>query len=160
MEEHETDFRVPGLSHAVVKEAEHLRIQELVKKIESHLHREALQADLHQNNVYNPFSNNSKATIQKLGNVKLLELCETFPKVHCSHCLLFFGIKELCTAFADISWLTANPEGNSTNYDWDALRDKERTYPWCSTRQDQRTNRVPYGPECVEEMLQESRLSR
>ena len=26
------DFRVPGLSHAVVEEAEHLRVQELVKK--------------------------------------------------------------------------------------------------------------------------------
>ena len=31
-EEHEIDFRVPGLSHAVVKEAEHLRVQKLVKK--------------------------------------------------------------------------------------------------------------------------------
>ena len=31
-EEHEIDFRVPGLSHAVVKEAEHLRVQELVTK--------------------------------------------------------------------------------------------------------------------------------
>ena len=55
VEEHDIGFRVPGLSHAVVKEAEHLRVQELVKKIESHPHREALQADLQQNNVYNPF---------------------------------------------------------------------------------------------------------
>ena len=55
-EEHEIDFRVPGLSHAVVKEAEHLRVQELVKKFENHPHREALHADLQQNNVYNPFS--------------------------------------------------------------------------------------------------------
>ena len=31
-EEHEIDFRVPGLSHAVVKDAEHLRVQELLKK--------------------------------------------------------------------------------------------------------------------------------
>ena len=38
------DFRVPGLSHAVVKEAENFSVQELVKKIESHPHREALQA--------------------------------------------------------------------------------------------------------------------
>ena len=44
VEELDTDFRVPGLSHAVVKEAEHFRVQELVKKIESHPHREALQA--------------------------------------------------------------------------------------------------------------------
>ena len=44
VEEHDIDFRVSGLSHAVAKEAEHLRVQELVKKIESHPHREALQA--------------------------------------------------------------------------------------------------------------------
>ena len=61
VEEIDIDVRVPGLSHAVVKEAENFRVQELVKKIESHPHREALQADLQQNNVYNPFSNNSKA---------------------------------------------------------------------------------------------------
>ena len=70
-EEIDIDFRVPGLSHAVVKEAEHFRVQELVKKIESHPHREALQADLQQKNVYNPFSNNSKAMIRELGNVEL-----------------------------------------------------------------------------------------
>ena len=87
-EEHEIDFRVPGLSHAVVKEAEHLRVQELVKKIENHLDREALQADCQQNNVYNPFSPNSKAMIRELGNVELFELCETIPKIQCSHCLL------------------------------------------------------------------------
>ena len=81
VEELDIDFRVPGLSHAVVKEAEHFRVQELVKKIESHPHREALQADLQQNNVYNPFSNNSKAMIRELGNVELFELCETIPKV-------------------------------------------------------------------------------
>ena len=64
MEELDIDFRVPGLSHAVVKEAEHLLVQELVKKIESHPHREALQADLQQNNVNKTFSKNSKAMIR------------------------------------------------------------------------------------------------
>ena len=91
MEELGIDFRVPGLSHAVVKEAEHFRVQELVKKIESHPHREALQADLQQNNVYNSLSNNSKAMIRELGNVELFELCETIPKVQCSHCLLYWN---------------------------------------------------------------------
>ena len=86
------DFRVPGLSHAVVKEAGNHRVQELVKKIGSHPHREALQADLQQKNVYNPFSNNSKAMIREMGNVELFELCETIPKVQCSQCLL--GTKE------------------------------------------------------------------
>ena len=88
-EEHEIDFKLPGLSLAVVKDAEHLRVQELVKKIENHLHREALHTDLQQNNVYNPFSENSKEMICELGNVELFELCDFFsPKVQCPHCLL------------------------------------------------------------------------
>ena len=113
-EEHEIDFRVPGLSHAVVKEAEHLRVQEFVKKIENHPHRQALQADLHQNNVYNPFSNNSKEMIRELGNVVLFELCETLPKVQCSHCLLCW-IMALCTALMDNARLIANPQENITS---------------------------------------------
>ena len=56
VEKLDIDFRVPRLSHAVVKEAEHFRIQELVKKIENHPHREALQADLQQNNASSTLS--------------------------------------------------------------------------------------------------------
>ena len=44
-EEMDIDFRVSGLPHAAVKQAENFRVRELVKKIESHPHREALQAD-------------------------------------------------------------------------------------------------------------------
>ena len=32
VEEHDIDFRVPRLSHSVVKEAEHLRVQERLSK--------------------------------------------------------------------------------------------------------------------------------
>ena len=46
------DFRVSGLPHANVKQAVNFRVRELVKKIDSHAHREALQADLQQNSVY------------------------------------------------------------------------------------------------------------
>ena len=84
-EEIDIDFRVSGLPHAVEKQAE---IRELVKQIESHPRREALQADLQQKNVYNPFSDDSKVMIREMGNVGLCELCETIPKVQCSHCLL------------------------------------------------------------------------
>ena len=93
LEEIDIDFRVSGLPHAVVKQAENFRVHELLKKIESHPHREALQADLQQNNVYNPFSDDSKAMIREMGNVELFALCETVPKVQCSQCL-FIGIKE------------------------------------------------------------------
>ena len=82
------DFRVSGLPHAVVKQAENIRVRELMKKIESHPHRRALQADLQQNNAYNPFSDESKEMVREMGNVELFELCETIPKVQCSECLL------------------------------------------------------------------------
>ena len=61
---HNIDFRVPGLSHSVVKEAEHIR------------------------RLYNPFSKDSKEMSRELGNVELFELCETTPQVQCSHCPL------------------------------------------------------------------------
>ena len=88
VEEFDIDFRVPGLSHAIVKEAEHFRVQDPVKKIENHLHRKSFQAGLQQNSVYNPFSKSLKAMICELDNVVLFELCETTPKGNCSHCLL------------------------------------------------------------------------
>ena len=62
-----------------------------MKKIESHPHRKALQADLQQNNVYNPFRNNSKVMIREMGNVELFEPCETIPKVQCPECFLYWN---------------------------------------------------------------------
>ena len=55
-----------------------------------------------------------------MGDVELVELCETIP-MYKVLTVFFIGIKELCTAFADNAWLTANPEESSTNYDLDAL---------------------------------------
>ena len=46
---------------------------------------------MQQNNVYNLFSKNSKQKIRELGKVELFELCETIPKVQCSHCLLYWS---------------------------------------------------------------------
>ena len=80
-EDIDIDFRVSGLPHAVVKQAENFRVRELVKKIEGHPHRRVLQADLKQNNTYNPFSEESKVMIPDMGKVELFELCETIPKV-------------------------------------------------------------------------------
>ena len=42
-EEIDIHFRVSGLPHAVVKQAENFRVRELVNQIESHLHGETLQ---------------------------------------------------------------------------------------------------------------------
>ena len=85
------DFRISGLPHSVVQQAENSRVRELVKKIENHPHRQDLQADLQQNNAYNPFGEKSKKMIKDMGNAELFELCETNPKVQCKECLLYWN---------------------------------------------------------------------
>ena len=60
LEEVDIDFRVSVLPHSVVKQAENSHIRELIKKIENHSHRQDLQADLQQNNAYNPSSENPR----------------------------------------------------------------------------------------------------
>ena len=91
-EEIDIDFRIPGLPHAVVKQADNFRVRELVKKIENHPHRQSLQRDLQQNNAYNPFSEKSKKMIKDMGNVELFELFETEPETQCEECLLYWKL--------------------------------------------------------------------
>ena len=85
------DFRISGLPHSVVKQAEKSRVRELVKKIENHPHRQDPQADLQQNNAYNPFSEKSKKMIKDMGNVELFELFKTEPKTQCKKCLSYWS---------------------------------------------------------------------
>ena len=85
------DFRISGLPHSVLKQAENSRVRELVKKIENHPHRFDIQADLQQNNAYNPFSEKPKKMIKDMGNVELFELCETNSKIQCKECLLHWN---------------------------------------------------------------------
>ena len=85
------DFRIPGLSHSVVKHAEGSRVRELVKKTENHPDRHALQQDLRQNQAYNPFSAEAKRMIQEVGNVELFELLDTDPKTQCKACLSYWS---------------------------------------------------------------------
>ena len=157
LEEIDIDFRVPGLSHAVVKEAENFRVQELVKKIESHPHRGAFQAGLQQKNVYNPYNKNSKEMIPELGNVELFELCETIPKVQCSQCLLYWNQRVIyCTCGHFLVEIESSQ--NFCQGRLDALSIphyviKKGRYPWCSTRQHRSTKIIAYSLECVEATL-------
>ena len=91
LNEMDIDFRISGLPHAVVKQAQNSRVREHVKKIEKHLHRQDLQADLRQNNAYNPFSEKSKKMMKDMDNVELFELFETDPKTQCKECLLYWN---------------------------------------------------------------------
>ena len=79
-EEIDIDFRVSGLPHAGVKQGENFRVRELVKKIESHLHRQALQVDLQQNNANNPFSEESKGDDSWNGQCRALRVARNNSK--------------------------------------------------------------------------------
>ena len=85
------DFRISGLPHSVAKQAENSRVRELVKEIENHTHRQDLNADLQQNNAYNPFSEKSKKMIKDMGNVELFELFEADLETQCKECLLYWS---------------------------------------------------------------------
>ena len=85
------DFRIPGLPHSVLKQAQNSRVRELVKKIENHPDRHALQLDLQQDKAHNPFSATAKKMIKHVGNVELFELFETDPKTQCKACLSYWS---------------------------------------------------------------------
>ena len=91
LNEVDINFRISGLPHSVVKQAENYRVCELVKKIVNHPHRQDLQRDLQQNNAYNPFSEKSKKMIKDMGNVELFELFETDLKTQCKECLMYWN---------------------------------------------------------------------
>ena len=80
-EEINIDFRVSRLPHAVVKQAENFRVRELVKKIESHPHREALQADLQQNNVYiHPIQQQFEREDPRIGQCRVIRVVRNNTK--------------------------------------------------------------------------------
>ena len=80
-EEIDIDFRVSGLPHAVVKQAENFRVRELVKKIESPSSSRSTSSRLATKiNVYNPFSDDATAMIPEMDNVELFELYENNSK--------------------------------------------------------------------------------
>ena len=87
-EDIDIDLRVSELPHAVVKQAEKFRVR-------------FLQADLQQNNAYNPVSEESSVMVREKGNVKLFEVCETIPKVVQNAFLI--GIKNWSVACVGIS---------------------------------------------------------
>ena len=139
-EERNIDFRVPGLSHSVVKEAEHLRVQSRACK---------------KNRKSSSWSSTS---CRLAGNVEPLELCETTPKVQCFQCLLDWnqGIV-YCNCGQSLIYSESRRKFHKLRLDainlYPGLRDQERRYPWCSTRQDRNTKRIPCDLECVENML-------
>ena len=100
-----------------MKQAEIFRVRELVKKIESHPHREALQRDLQQNNAYNPFSEKSKKMMKDMGNVGLFENVRDRPKSNAKSAY-YIGVKVSSIALASISRKKVKPAEAPFNVHW------------------------------------------
>ena len=62
--EENIDFNIPGLPHSAVKRAQSVNVQNLIQKIENHLHRHVLQSDLQQHRQFNPLSKESQDVIK------------------------------------------------------------------------------------------------
>ena len=90
--EADMDFKIPGLPHSVVKNAQSTSVRQLIQKIENHPDRHALQKDSQQNQSFNPFSPESRQMIRDVGNIELCELLETEPKTQCKVCLSYWNI--------------------------------------------------------------------
>ena len=152
-------FRIPGLPHSVVKQAESSRVRELVKKIKNHPDRHALQQDLQQNKAYNPFSTKSKRMLQDVGNVELFELFETDPETQCKASLSYWseGI-----VYCTCGHLKKRNSGQSTFHCvYDGLSFKSRTgnqegkTSWPQIWETTRKQRIPADPEFEKEMQKE-----
>ena len=115
VEELDIDCREPGLSHAVVKEAEHFRVQELVKKrskvilVEKHFKPTCsrITSTTHSTKIRRRWSANWVMWSYS-GCAKLYQKYNVLT-------VFFIEIKELSAAFADNAWLTATPEESLTN---------------------------------------------
>ena len=150
LNEVDIDFRIPRLPHSVVKQAQNYRVRELVKKIENHPHRHALQRDLRQHKAYNPFSAESKRMIEDVGNVELFELFETDPKTQCKECLSYWseGIV-YCTCGHLLKEIVANRrfiEKNIGPSFTSRIRNQEGKTSWSQIWENSRKERISSGP--------------
>ena len=111
-------FRVQGLPHSEVKEAEIGRVRGLIGQIENHPNQKDLQEDLSQNNVYNPFSENSKKMVREMGHVEYFELCASDPALQRSCCLTYWaeGIV-FCTCGIRLTHTEETQRRNTKNFD-------------------------------------------
>ena len=82
--EENIDFNVPGLPHSAVKRSHGVNVQNLIRKIENHPHRHALQSDLQQRQQFNPVSKESQDMIREAGNIE--------PKEQCKVCLSYWNV--------------------------------------------------------------------
>ena len=89
------DQRIQGIHNAAVKQEDDARrqlISRMVCQIKNHPNKNALIADLQQDQLYNPISEKTKEMIHDMGNVEYFETCGMSSKVQCNRCLKYWTI--------------------------------------------------------------------
>ena len=81
------DINIPGVPNSTVKRSHGVNVKNLIQKIENLPQRQALQSDLQQHRLFNPFSKESQDVIKTAGNTELCELLDVEPKAQCKVCL-------------------------------------------------------------------------
>ena len=112
--EDDIDFRIRGLPHSVVKQADNDRVREVVKKIENHL-TDYLVNKIYNRTVYDPFSMNPKKMIQDRGNVELFGLFETDPKTQCKECFSYWSEGIVWCTCGSLERKCSEPKRHPTN---------------------------------------------
>ena len=69
-----------------------VNVRNLIRKIENHPQRHALQSDLHHHRQFNLFSKESRDAIKAAGNTELCELFDVEPKAQCKACLSYWDV--------------------------------------------------------------------
>ena len=90
--EEDIDFNIPGLPHSTMKQLHGASVRVLIQEIQNQPNRHALQRDLQQSQLFNPFSQESKQMIHEVGNIELCELLDTEPKAQCKVCLSYWDV--------------------------------------------------------------------
>ena len=90
IDEENIDFNISGVPDAMVKRSHGINVHNLVRRIENHPQRQALQSDLQQHRAFNPFSKESKDANTAAGNTELREIVDVEPKSQCRACLTYW----------------------------------------------------------------------
>ena len=91
LNEVDTDFRIPGLPHSVVKQAQNSRVRDVGQEDREPPSPTCSSTRYTTKKAYKLFSAVSKQMIKDVGNVELFELFETDLKTQCKECLSYWS---------------------------------------------------------------------
>ena len=155
-EEENIDFNIPGVPNSMVKRSHGVNFHNLIKKIENHPQRQALQSDLQQHRAFNPFSRESQDAIKAAGNTELCEIVDVEPKAQCRACLTYWdvGIVYCTCGHFLIDDTTANKKYIKAVLDLFSIPNfSTRSH----VREERRLQRIPHGKSTSKE-VQETRI--